>query len=599
MSKVRQRKTQKSGEDGSKQVDQTKSSTKQTPSATKLPNFTIFLIILCFAGFIFYLNFVNFSSVSKQTLPLQKEAKSESVGSEVPPEIQPAQAETVQHKTDGEKKAPKPSLDSENSKTQHEKYKQKYASYYQKINSPIKNLSLDAIKKYLQKIDTALQNTKQNNPESPDICYLTNLYSNFLNLQAEKQMSNQVLTQAIASFQTLPPTCNPHLILENCKILRNRAEFIGQTIKITKYLKSVLNHPEISAENSVAANIAAEINLMLATIYLINGKNQVSLEFFESIVALSRLENLSISDSILAETFVNYGWVNGKLAEEAQTENLKLSLYDNCIAYTEQGINLAKKSDANYGDVTNPRYFRQLADAYLRTDRRYKFDEVNQLAADLKINPSKYQRSSYNVEGLTAKPFWTPQQAGVEKFVAALEKPENYQKIKAEALLFFEKHLNKMEKESEALSVNDGTTKSDWRQATFFSRGQKHTEECMIGRFTCMLIEKYAKQKAANCKRGQTKFSVMLPGTKVWPHVGPTNTRLRMHLGLIVPAPREKMWLKVAGIKQHWLEGKVFIFDDSFEHEVEHNGDSFRMILIIDIWHPELDANTIKKLTPI
>ena len=27
----------------------------------------------------------------------------------------------------------------------------------------------------------------------------------------------------------------------------------------------------------------------------------------------------------------------------------------------------------------------------------------------------------------------------------------------------------------------------------------------------------------------------MLPGTHVWPHTGPTNCRLRLHLGLVIP----------------------------------------------------------------
>ena len=34
---------------------------------------------------------------------------------------------------------------------------------------------------------------------------------------------------------------------------------------------------------------------------------------------------------------------------------------------------------------------------------------------------------------------------------------------------------------------------------------------------------------------GQIKLSVMAGGTRVWPHCGPTNARLRAHLGLIVP----------------------------------------------------------------
>ena len=32
------------------------------------------------------------------------------------------------------------------------------------------------------------------------------------------------------------------------------------------------------------------------------------------------------------------------------------------------------------------------------------------------------------------------------------------------------------------------------------------------------------------------------------------------------------------------------IFDDSFEHEVWNEGNSSRLVLIVDIWHPDLTA---------
>ena len=35
-----------------------------------------------------------------------------------------------------------------------------------------------------------------------------------------------------------------------------------------------------------------------------------------------------------------------------------------------------------------------------------------------------------------------------------------------------------------------------------------------------------------------------------------------------------------------WREGKFIILDDSFEHEVWQEGNSIRVILIVDIWHP-------------
>ena len=46
-------------------------------------------------------------------------------------------------------------------------------------------------------------------------------------------------------------------------------------------------------------------------------------------------------------------------------------------------------------------------------------------------------------------------------------------------------------------------------------------------------------------------------------------------------------------------DGKVVVFDDSFEHEVWQNGTSFSMVLIADIWHPQLTAHQKATLSPI
>jgi len=53
----------------------------------------------------------------------------------------------------------------------------------------------------------------------------------------------------------------------------------------------------------------------------------------------------------------------------------------------------------------------------------------------------------------------------------------------------------------------------------------------------------------------------------VWPHCGPSNTRIRAHLGLVVPEGCCRM--RVANETIEWKEGKIIVFDDSFEHEVK------------------------------
>lgn len=48
-----------------------------------------------------------------------------------------------------------------------------------------------------------------------------------------------------------------------------------------------------------------------------------------------------------------------------------------------------------------------------------------------------------------------------------------------------------------------------------------------------------------------------------------------------------------------WREGELFIFDDSFEHEVWHNGSLPRLVLILDMWHPELSSHQRRSLPAI
>ncbi|OCT74762.1 hypothetical protein XELAEV_18033749mg [Xenopus laevis] len=90
--------------------------------------------------------------------------------------------------------------------------------------------------------------------------------------------------------------------------------------------------------------------------------------------------------------------------------------------------------------------------------------------------------------------------------------------------------------------------------------------------------------------RQEIKYSVMHPGTHAGPHTGPTNCRLRMHLGLVIPKE---------GCRMSWEEGKVLIFDDSFECEIWQEASSYCLIFIVDFWHPELTPHQRRTLPAI
>ncbi|MFQ5564382.1 MAG: aspartyl/asparaginyl beta-hydroxylase domain-containing protein [Parvularculaceae bacterium] len=82
-----------------------------------------------------------------------------------------------------------------------------------------------------------------------------------------------------------------------------------------------------------------------------------------------------------------------------------------------------------------------------------------------------------------------------------------------------------------------------------------------------------------------TLFSRLTPGTHIPPHTGLLNTRLICHLPVIAP---EGCTIRVGNQERVWRMGEMLIFDDSIEHEARNNGASDRVVLLFDIWRPEL-----------
>ncbi|XP_007432195.1 aspartate beta-hydroxylase domain-containing protein 2 [Python bivittatus] len=89
---------------------------------------------------------------------------------------------------------------------------------------------------------------------------------------------------------------------------------------------------------------------------------------------------------------------------------------------------------------------------------------------------------------------------------------------------------------------------------------------------------------------GNACISVLTPGTVIAEHYGPTNIRVRCHLGLKTPSSCE---LVVGGEPQCWAEGRCLLFDDSFLHTAHHGGspeEGPRAVFMVDLWHPNVAA---------
>jgi aspartate beta-hydroxylase len=82
-------------------------------------------------------------------------------------------------------------------------------------------------------------------------------------------------------------------------------------------------------------------------------------------------------------------------------------------------------------------------------------------------------------------------------------------------------------------------------------------------------------------------FSILDAKTRIPPHTGVANTRLIVHLPLIVPPG---CGFRVGAERREWHPGKAFVFDDTFEHEAWNDNDVPRAVLILDIWSPHVTA---------
>ncbi len=148
--------------------------------------------------------------------------------------------------------------------------------------------------------------------------------------------------------------------------------------------------------------------------------------------------------------------------------------------------------------------------------------------------------------------------------------------------------MHDSDKFDEIKSSVDG---GQWTTFYFYNQGIKIEENCAKCPQTARLLEEViGKALARNTGISYAYFSVVKPGTHITAHCGVCNLRLRFQLPIM--APPDCCTMRVGNETRTYREGECFIFDDSYNHEVKHDGDeqtSFdRVVLLLDFWHPEL-----------
>ncbi|XP_041816914.1 aspartyl/asparaginyl beta-hydroxylase isoform X1 [Chelmon rostratus] len=370
---------------------------------------------------------------------------------------------------------------------------------------------------------------------------------------AEKLRSNDMLQRAINSYREAAelPDVTSDLLRAALKRRAERQQFLG---RMRGSLATLERMTQIFPEDIGLKNDLGVAHLLL-------GDNKGAKKVYEEVLAVSPGNGFAK---------VHYGFIlksENKIAES--------------IPYLREGL------ESGEPGTDDGRFYFHLGDALQRVGDKsaYHWYELGHKRGHF---ASVWQRSLYNVDGLKAQPWWTPKETGYTNLVKTLER--NWRTIRDEALAVMDQNTRSFVPEEENLRE-----KGEWGQYTLWQQGKKAGNSCQGVPKTCSLLERFPE--ATGCKRGQIKFSVMQPGTHVWPHTGPTNCRLRMHLGLVIP--KQGCRIRCTNQTREWEEGKVLIFDDSFEHEVWQDADSYRLIFIVDVWHPELTAYQRQTLSPI
>ena len=80
-------------------------------------------------------------------------------------------------------------------------------------------------------------------------------------------------------------------------------------------------------------------------------------------------------------------------------------------------------------------------------------------------------------------------------------------------------------------------------------------------------------------------FSILDAKSHIPAHTGVTNTRVIVHVPLIIPPACR---FRVGSTTREWQPGEAWVFDDTIEHEAWNDSDVPRAILIFDVWNPYL-----------
>jgi aspartyl/asparaginyl beta-hydroxylase (cupin superfamily) len=173
---------------------------------------------------------------------------------------------------------------------------------------------------------------------------------------------------------------------------------------------------------------------------------------------------------------------------------------------------------------------------------------------------------------------------------------ENYLAIRKEVdkiLLYNEALPNLQDIQHEQSSI---TTDNKWKTFFLYGFGQKAEQNCAVCPNTTAVVEQIPGLLTAF-------FSILHPKKHIPAHKGLFKGIIRSHLGLVIPGKNGECRMRLDKQTLHWQEGKAFVFDDTYRHEVWNDSENIRVVLLIDTIRPfkkpfsKINESIIKLIT--
>lgn len=201
-----------------------------------------------------------------------------------------------------------------------------------------------------------------------------------------------------------------------------------------------------------------------------------------------------------------------------------------------------------------------------------------------RAEPQLQQPTSFYYPGLPQIAFYDPAQF---EWVKALEAAAPAMKAEAEAVLASGEGLSPYV-EADPTRPNKGHAlldSADWSAFYLWQNGEPVEANAARCPQTFAALTGVPMPRVSG-RAPMALFSVLRPRTHIPPHWGMINTRLICHIPLIVPGGCR---LRVGNHTRDVEFGKAMIFDDSINHEAWNDSDETRVVLLFEIWRPELD----------